>query len=173
NNKIVVAVTDILTTDVIQGAKVTLYNLQKQPVTSAATNKEGVVSFSDVTNAFFAVVTKNNNTTYVKLKDGEALSMSKFDVSGVKLQEGIKGYIYGERGVWRPGDQMFLTFVLNDNANPIPEEHPIKFELINPRGKIIDRKVLPKKSNNVYAYAPVTNPEAITGNWKVRVSVGG
>lgn len=173
NNKIVVAVTDILTTNVIEGAKVSLHNLQKQEVASATTNKEGVVSFSDVTNAFFAVVTKNNNTTYVKLKDGEALSMSKFDVSGVKLQEGIKGYIYGERGVWRPGDKIFLTFVLNDNANPIPEEHPIKFELINPRGKIIDRKVLPKKSNNVYAYAPVTNPEAITGNWKLRVSVGG
>ncbi|WGH76199.1 MG2 domain-containing protein [Tenacibaculum tangerinum] len=173
NNTTLVAVSDILSTNVIEGAKVTLYNLQKQPIASASTDKEGMVSFSDVTNAFFAVVTKNNNTTYVKLKDGEALSMSKFDVSGVKLQEGIKGYIYGERGVWRPGDQLFLTFVLNDNANPIPEEHPIKFELINPQGKIIDRKVLPKKSNNVYAYAPRTNPDAITGNWKLRVSVGG
>ncbi|PHO00169.1 hypothetical protein CSC82_30205, partial [Rhodobacteraceae bacterium 4F10] len=70
NNKIVVAVTDILTTNVIEGAKVTLYNLQKQEIASATTNKEGVVSFSDVTNAFFAVVTKNNNTTYIKLKDG-------------------------------------------------------------------------------------------------------
>ena len=173
NNKTLVAVTDILTTNAIEAANVTLYNLQMQPIESASTNKEGIATFNNVSNAFFAVVTKNKNTTYIKLNDGEALSMSKFDVSGVKLQEGIKGYIYGERGVWRPGDQLFLTFVLNDNANPIPEDHPIKFELINPQGKIIDRTILPKKSNNVYGYAPTTNPEAITGNWKLRVSVGG
>ncbi|TDQ25820.1 alpha-2-macroglobulin family protein [Tenacibaculum caenipelagi] len=173
NDKIVVAVTDLLTTNTIEGAKVTLYNLQKQAVESTSTNKEGIATFNNISNAFFTVVTKNKNTTYIKLNDGEALSMSKFDVSGVKLQEGIKGYIYGERGVWRPGDQLFLTFVLNDNANPIPNDHPIKFELINPQGKIIDQTILPKKSNNVYGYAPTTNPEAITGNWKLRVSVGG
>ena len=52
--------------------------------------------------------------TYLKLNEGMSLSLSKFDVSGNTLQRGLKGYIYGERGVWRPGDQLFLTFVLND-----------------------------------------------------------
>ncbi|MCG8752992.1 hypothetical protein G1K86_12385, partial [Tenacibaculum finnmarkense] len=138
------------------------------------TNSDGVVVFDAIKNdAFFAVITKDKNTTYLKLNDGNALSMSKFDVSGTKLQKGIKGYIYGERGVWRPGDNLFLTFVLNDNANPIPEKHPIKFELINPQGKITQRKVLYKNTNNVYGYAPKTNQDAITGNWKLRVSVGG
>ena len=150
-----------------------LYNLQKQPITTAKTNKEGIVIFNEVNNSFFAAVTKSDNTTYIKLNDGKALSMSKFDVSGTKLQKGIKGYIYGERGVWRPGDQLFLTFVLNDNANPLPEKHPIKFELINPQGKIIERTVQYKNRNNVYAYAPKTNQDAITGNWKLRVTVGG
>lgn len=173
NDKTLVAVTDILTTNSIQGAKVTLYNLQKQPIESSVTNRDGITTFNNTSNAFFVVVSKDKNTTYVKLSDGESLSMSKFDVSGVKLQEGIKGYIYGERGVWRPGDQLFLTFVLNDNANPIPENHPIKFELINPQGKIIDRKIVSKNTSNVYAYTPVTSTEAITGYWKLRVSVGG
>ena len=50
---------------------------------------------------------------------------------------------------------------------------PIKFELINPHGKIIDRKVVQKNKKNVYAYAPKTEQEAITGNWKVKVVVGG
>ncbi|CAM1354599.1 alpha-2-macroglobulin family protein [Tenacibaculum insulae] len=168
-----IAVTNLLTTMPVNRAIVTLYNLQQQPIKSAATNKDGIVNFTDIKNAFFAVITKDKNTTYVKLKDGNALSMSKFDVSGTKLQKGIKGYIYGERGVWRPGDQLFLTFVLNDNANPIPENHPIKFELINPQGKIIERKILYKNSNNVYAYTPKSNTDAITGNWKLRVSVGG
>ncbi|WP_431167265.1 alpha-2-macroglobulin family protein [Tenacibaculum halocynthiae] len=173
NNTTFIAVTDLLTTNPVEGAKVMLYNLQQQPVIETTTDKEGIVKIEGITNAFFAVVTKNNNTTYIKLNDGNSLSMSKFDVSGVKLQKGIKGYIYGERGVWRPGDQLFLTFVLNDNANPIPEKHPIKFELINPQGKITERKILFKTPKNVYAYSPKTNSDAITGNWKLRVSVGG
>ena len=173
NGTTFIAVTDLRTTEPVSGAGVTLYNLQQQSIITASTNSEGVVIFDDIKNAFFAVISKDKNTTYLKLNDGNALSMSKFDVSGTKLQKGIKGYIYGERGVWRPGDNLFLTFVLNDNANPIPEKHPIKFELINPQGKITERKVLFKNSSNVYGYALKTSQDAITGNWKLRVSVGG
>ncbi|MDB0615668.1 MG2 domain-containing protein [Tenacibaculum dicentrarchi] len=174
NNKTTfIAVTNLLTTKPVANASVTLYNLQQQAVITATTNTEGIANFNGISNAFFAKVTKDENTTYIKLNDGNALSMSKFDVSGTKLQKGIKGYIYGERGVWRPGDQLFLTFVLNDNANPIPEKHPIKFELINPQGKITERKVLSKNNINVYRYTPKTSQDAITGNWKLRVSVGG
>ncbi|WP_299837739.1 MG2 domain-containing protein [uncultured Tenacibaculum sp.] len=172
NDNTFVAVTNLLTTDPVNAAKVELINLQQQTIVAASTNKEGVASFESVQGAYFAKVSNNESTTYVKLNDGNALSMSKFDVSGAKLQKGIKGYIYGERGVWRPGDQMFLTFVLNDKANPIPEEHPIKFELVNPQGKIIDRKIVQKNKLNVYTYAPKTDAEAITGNWKLRVNVG-
>jgi len=172
NDKTFVAVTDILNTNPIANAKVELLNLQQQVVSSSSTNNEGIAVFEGTKGAFFAKVSNNTSTTYMKLNDGNALSMSKFDVSGTKLQKGIKGYIYGERGVWRPGDQLFLTFVLNDKANPIPEKHPIKFELINSQGKIIDRKVLHKNSQNVYTYAPKTDAEAITGDWKLRVNVG-
>ena len=52
----------------------------------------GPPPIEDVTiNASEIVISKNNNTTYIKLNDGNALSMSKFDVSGTKLQKGIKG----------------------------------------------------------------------------------
>ena len=66
---------------------------------------------------FIGLFSKGNNKTYIKLKDGNSLSLSKFDVSGNRLQRGLKGYIYGERGVWRPGDTLHLTFMLNDVAN--------------------------------------------------------
>ncbi|WP_442266307.1 alpha-2-macroglobulin family protein [Tenacibaculum sp. ZS6-P6] len=172
NDNTFVAVTNLLSTQPSNGAKVELINLQQQIVVSAKTNAEGVAIFDDVKGAYFAKVSDNNSTTYVKLNDGNSLSMSKFDVSGARLQKGIKGYIYGERGVWRPGDKMFLTFVLNDKANPIPEKHPIKFELVDPQGKITDRKIVQKNNLNVYTYAPKTDAEAITGNWKLRVNVG-
>ncbi|CAL2087280.1 alpha-2-macroglobulin family protein [Tenacibaculum sp. 190524A05c] len=172
NDKTFVAVTDLTTAQPISGAKVELINLQKQVITSSTSNSDGIAEFEQVKGAYFAAVSNVNSTTYVKLNDGNALSMSKFDVSGARLQKGIKGFIYGERGVWRPGDQLFLSFVLNDKANPIPEKHPIKFELVNPQGKIIDRHVAYKNALNVYTYSPKTDQDAITGNWKVKVNVG-
>ncbi len=38
------------------------------------------------------------------------------DVAGEALQKGLKGFIYGERGVWRPGDNLYLSFIFNDAA---------------------------------------------------------
>lgn len=167
-----VAVTNILTTQPIKGATVDLYNLQKQKIASQKTDKTGVSRFAKNEAAYFVVVSKGAMRSYVKLEDARALSMSKFDVSGAKTSQGIKGYIYGERGVWRPGDAMFLTFVLNDNANKIADNHPIKFELLNPNGKIVTREVQQKNNKNVYSFKTKTNDNALTGTWKLHVKVG-
>ncbi|WP_029489598.1 Ig-like domain-containing alpha-2-macroglobulin family protein [Aquimarina agarivorans] len=172
NENTFVSVTDILTTNPVKDATVALLNLQQQEIVTATTNSEGIVLFEAIEGALFAVVSKGNSTTYVKLNDGSALSMSKFDVSGAKIQEGIKGYIYGERGVWRPGDHIYATFVLNDNSNPLPLNHPIAFELIDPKGNITAQKIVNKNSINLYAFAPKTNQDALTGNWLLKVKVG-
>lgn len=79
---------------------------------------------------YFAVAEHNGQKTYVKLNDGNTLSVSKFKVDGVALQKGLKGFIFGERGVWRPEDPIFLSFMLNDNANKLPENHPVKLDLM-------------------------------------------
>ena len=56
--------------------------------------------------------------------------MSNFDVSGKEIQKGIKGYIYGDRGVWRPGDTIHISFVLEDKEQKLPENHPVVLEYI-------------------------------------------
>ena len=45
---------------------------------------------------------------YVRVVDGEEQSVSRFDVGGKDIQKGLKGFIYGERGVWRPGDTLHI-----------------------------------------------------------------
>ncbi|CAM1366156.1 conserved exported hypothetical protein [Tenacibaculum litopenaei] len=173
NDKTLIAVTDLLEASPVQGAEVSLYNLQQQPIETGISNKDGVVSFDKLEGSFFAVAKKGESTSYVKLTDGNTLSLSKFDVAGVKSQKGLKGFVYGERGVWRPGDTMYLTFVLNDEANPLPNNHPISFELENPQGKIVDRTVQYTNDTDVYVYKATTASEALTGNWRLHVAVGG
>jgi hypothetical protein len=173
NNEYFFAVTNILTSKPEINAKVQLFNFQQQEIASKNTGLEGVVSISTSKNASFAVVSKGKNKGYIKLEDGNTLSLSNFDVSGTQTEQGLKGFLYGERGVWRPGDDMHLTFLLNDADNPLPKNHPIKLEIYDPQGKLIYKKVTSDNLNNFYTFTVNTATEAKTGNYEALVSVGG
>ncbi len=166
-------VTDITSTQPIAGANIKLYNYQQQEIAQLKTNNEGMAMYKANDRTYFAIVSRGKEKTYITLDDGHALSLSKFDVAGSEAPKGLKGHIYGERGVWRPGDTLHLTFVLNDKDNPIPEGHPIKFEIIDARGQLVDKQLTSFSKNRFYYFKVATNPEAPTGNWRAKVSVGG
>ncbi len=167
------AITDILTTEPISNASVKLYNYQQQEIAAIKTDNQGFALYDADKNAYFAIATSGKNTSYIKLDDGHSLSLSKFDVSGKRLQKGLKGYIYGERGVWRPGDTIHLNFVLNDITNPLPKKHPIRLEITDTQGKLVFKKIKTEGVNGFYRYDVPTSSEAATGNWSAKVSVGG
>ncbi len=173
NNSYVVAVNNIVTTEPVSGATVDLYNFQKQKLGSFTTDNSGIVNFSIDKKAFFAIVKKDKNTTYVKLDDGNSQSVSSFNVDGEALQKGLKGFIYGERGVWRPGDTIYLSFLLNDKSSKLPNTHPIKLKLSDPNGKVIYQKVQKYSDKNHYRFVFKTQPNSPTGNYEAVVSVGG
>ncbi|WP_306568026.1 alpha-2-macroglobulin family protein [Flavobacterium lindanitolerans] len=167
------AVNNIVTTEPVSGATVELYNYQKQKLVSETTDGDGIVNFSTDKKAFFAIIKKDKNTTYVKLDDGNSQSVSNFNVDGEALQKGLKGFIYGERGVWRPGDTIYLSFILNDKSSRLPNTHPIKLKLSDPNGKVVYQKVQKYTDKNHYKFAFKTQPNAPTGNYEAVVSVGG
>ena len=173
NKSYFVAVNDILNTNPISGAKVVFYNFQQQAMGHVVTEANGTSVFDADRLAYFAIAEHNGHKTYVKLNDGNALSISKFDVSGVELQKGIKGFIFGERGVWRPGDNIYLSFMLNDNANKLPQNHPVKLELLDPYNKIVHREIKTQGLNNFCHFTLRTDDNAPTGNWLAKVTVGG
>src|SRR5690554_438082 len=173
NGSYFIAVSDIVSTQPVIGASVELYDFQQQKMTAGTTGSKGEISLQTSKYAFFAVVKKENQTTYVRLDEGKSLAMSNFDVSGKKMQEGIKGYMYGERGVWRPGDTLFLAFMLNDNDSKLQKSHPIKFRINDPQGKLMYEAIQTYNQTNHYMFAVPTKAEHPTGNWEAMVSVGG
>ncbi|QOG02674.1 alpha-2-macroglobulin [Flavobacterium sp. MDT1-60] len=173
NKSYLFAVNNIVTTEPVSNARVDLYNFQQQKIGTGATSSEGIASFQLDKFAYFAIVSLGNQSTYVKLDDGLSLSVSNFDVAGETLQKGLKGFIYGERGVWRPGDNLYLSFILNDASNKLPKSHPIKFRLNDPNGKTVYQTVQKTNELNHYAFTVPTSQDAPTGNWEAMVSVGG
>lgn len=174
------AVSNLLTTNPEGGVKIDLFNFQQQKIQTITTDADGMTLYDSEKTIAFAVARKGNNYAYAKLEDGNALSLSNFDVSGKRLQKGLKGFIYTERGVHRPGDSIHLTFVLNDAANPLPKNHPVSLELTDARGKLVQRTVLNSKTSTQtgivqkgFYYFPIkTEASAPTGNWNATVKVG-
>lgn len=173
NSSYYFAVANILNTNPEANAAIELFNFQKQSIAKTTTNTDGLAVIDADSHANFAIVTKGNNTSYIKLNDGNSLSLSKFNVSGKTLHRGLKGFIYGERGVWRPGDSIHLTFMLNDNANKLPSNHPVKLEVTDANGKLAYKKIKQEGVNNFYRFSVPTASEDKTGNWNAKVSVGG
>jgi uncharacterized protein YfaS (alpha-2-macroglobulin family) len=122
----------------------------------------------------YLLIAKNNNERgYLKLDDGNSLPLSRFDVSGDVVQNGIKGLIYGERGVWRPGDSIFVSFLLEDKLKKLPANYPVTLELFNPKGQLDKRLVSTQALNGFYTFKTATENTAPTGNWLAKVKVGG
>ncbi|MBK9192667.1 MAG: hypothetical protein IPM77_14875 [Crocinitomicaceae bacterium] len=164
--------TDLISTDPLQETNLKFYDFQQQLLGETKTNAEGMGEIHLDRKPFVVVAEHNNQKGYLKLNDGESLSLSKFDVSGETVQNGIKGFIYTERGVWRPGDSLFISFMLEDKADVLPANHPVKLEIINPKGNVIYEKIKTVSKNGLYDFRTKTRPEALTGNYTAKVSVG-
>jgi alpha-2-macroglobulin len=100
---------------------------------------------------------------YLKISDGESLSLSNFNVGGESVRKGLKGFLYGERGVWRPGDSLYLSFILEDKMKLLPASHPVVFELQNPQGQVTSRLVRSSSENGFYKFATATSSDAPYG----------
>lgn len=172
DKKMHVIVSDLNSAEPLGETKIKFYDFQQQLLGETTTDDEGMCELFLERKPFVVVAENNGQKGYLKLRDGESLSMSKFDVSGEQVQHGIKGFIYGERGVWRPGDSIYVSFMLEDKEDLLPSSHPVKFELINPRGVVVDEKIRTSSKNGLYDFRTATLQEDITGNYGARVTVG-
>lgn len=172
-NRVWVAVSNILTTEPTKGAKITAYNFQLQPLATSETDGNGFAEMETKGVPFIIVAEADQQKAYVKVADGEEQSVSRFDVGGKNIQKGLKGFVYGERGVWRPGDTLYISFMMEDRTRRIPDKHPVALEVYNPRGQFYNKLISTNGLNGVYTFAVPTKPDDPTGVWNAYVKVGG
>lgn len=172
-NKLWIAVSNILDTNPVGKAQVTVYNFQLQPIEKGETNGEGFVEISSKGTPFIVVAEAEKQKAYVRVVDGEEQSVSRFDVGGKEIQKGLKGFIYGERGVWRPGDTLHISFILEDREKRIPDKHPVALEIYNPKGQFYTKMISTQGMNGFYTFDVPTQAGDPTGLWNAYIKVGG
>lgn len=173
DNSMLIVATDLLTTKGLSGTTLELLDYQRQVIFTTKTDADGMATFDLKRKPFLLIAKNGEERGYLKLDDGNSLPLSRFDVGGDAVQNGLKGLIYGERGVWRPGDSLYLSFILEDKLKKLPPSYPVTFELYNPQGQLVKKSISATSLNGFYSFRTNTESTAPTGNWLAKVKAGG
>ncbi len=173
NRRSVIITTNLRTGQAAAGVEVQLFDAQRQPIFKGVTDATGFVEATTAQRPDFATAAKNKDLAYLKLDYATALPLDKFNVGGVAAEGGIKGQFYGERGVWRPGDSVFLNFVLEDRYLKLPPDYPLAFSLYDAKGRLREERSVQPAAGDMYALYFKTDRDDPTGNWRAVVEVAG
>lgn len=157
----------------VSGAEVIAYNYQRQQITSGKTDGKGHVTLSCKNRpAFIVAKSRNGGQSIIKTNDGNALSYSKFDIGGERIEKGVSAFAYSNRGVWRPGDELQLNLMLSDFGANLPNDYPVVMEIRDASNRMYARQSNNTPVGGIYTYTVQTSPNDETGLWKAVFKVG-
>lgn len=171
DNRWEVFATDILSGAPLKGVKVKLYDDVLQELSKGVTDKDGRVTFPSE-GGKYVLASSDKGSAYLALKYEKSLSTSSFDVSGTYSSGGLKTFIFGERGVWRPGDTLHISAITMSEGDELPIGHPVTAELRNPDGRVTRTVTVKNDGSHIYHFPFTTDADAPTGRWNVRVNIG-
>ena len=174
DSSLVIAAANIKSTEPMSGVKLQVLDFQQQQIASATTDQKGLAQVAVAGREPFVVVAeKDGQAGWLKLDRGSALPLGSFDVGGAEAPRGLKGFLYGERGVWRPGDPIHLTFLLADTEGRLPADHPVSLRFYDPQGRLVHSATRTAGVGGFYSFPLATAADAPTGYWRAAVTVGG
>lgn len=167
-----VLATDLRSAVPLAGAAITVFNYQQQQIGAAGTGSDGLATTRLQGVPYYVRAEKDGDVAWLKVPRNEALPTEQFNTGGAKPQQGLKGFFYGERDIWRPGDDIFLTFVLQDRDGRLPRDYPLTLEFFDPRGGKAASVTNAAPVGGFYTFALKTDENAPTGNWRAIVRIG-
>lgn len=122
------------------------------------------------------VVTSGDDFSYLPV-DGydRRIDYSRFDVGGVTGNAGsdnLDAYLFSERGIYRPGDEMHIGIILKaaDWTRSL-EGLPIELSVVDPRGQEVLTQKTPINADGFLEMIHQTEEGSPTGNYTVSASL--
>ncbi len=177
-DKLTVFANSIGSATAISGVNLVAYGANNQVLGMGSTNAEGVaeIAYTRKEQPGFRpamIIAKTASDFNYLLFGNTRVNTSRFEVGGKRLNAtGLDAFVYSERGVYRPGEQVHFAAIIRDyNWNPIADL-PVKGKFLFPTGKEMKsfRKTLNKEgSTDGSIDIPVA---AITGTYVLELYSG-
>ncbi|NOX16730.1 MAG: alpha-2-macroglobulin family protein [Chlorobi bacterium] len=128
----------------VQGAEVSVISTNNQILGAAESDENGVADFpafaedtEDFTPALI-FVEFNDDFNYLDL-NGALVETSRFDVGGKYDPNGFSAFIYSERNLYRPGDDVNISAIIRDSKINTIRDIPIELKITAPNGKTLKK----------------------------------
>jgi len=157
----------------MSGVTVILRTYQNQVIAQKKTTIEGKADFQNIEEEVFYIEAEKDGQKSVIFPGTMAWNLSTFDTEGVEsVPEGTRTFIYTERGVYRPGDEINLSVIARNENNTFPSNHPITLKIFNSRDQLVFEQTKKDGMDGFYSFKFETNPEDPTGNWRADILIG-
>jgi len=134
---------DIMDLNPISNVKITLVSKENQIVREGYTNSQGRITINDylLTDEslipYLILAEKGSDFTFLQLATNH-LDFSTFDVSGKSFNKDmLEAYIATERGVYRPGEDVFASVIIRKANLSNPDSLPLVLKVDDPTGKTV------------------------------------
>ncbi len=166
--------------DAVDKAHVEVLGINGLPVASVTTDAQGhavipsLEGLQDEKRPVAYIVRYGDDMAFIPYdRRDRGVDYSKFDTSGMSASgEGLHAYLFSDRGVYRPGEQVHIGMLVKQgdwskNLTGVP----LKIEVTNPRGQVIDNPVIKLQTSGVAEYSFSTHDTSPTGTYDVRLYI--
>ncbi len=177
-DQLIVFVNSIATAEPIENASVTLISSNNQTILSGRTNSNGIFSFGKLKDRMrdfiprVITVEKENDFNFIDLNETR-IETSRFDVGGqTEYTPGYKTFLYGDRKLYRPGDEVHVSGIVRNNLSNTINNIPVLVKIISPTGKVYDDFNLNLNEQGSFDVLFKMQPYSQTGQYRAEVYTG-
>jgi uncharacterized repeat protein (TIGR01451 family) len=117
---------------------------------------------------------KGSDLTYLRISDleisSDRLHAGSREFTG--LRDSFDAYIYSERDLYRPGENINLSAMIRNAQLQAVSELPIKWKVISPRGLVVKESVAKTSQFGMSDLVVPTSASADTGKYLAQVEAG-
>lgn len=171
-------VTSLSTSRPVEGTKVFLYSQKRQLLGWATTGKDGLASVdlsfqSPEEEVALVVASKADDLTYLTLP-GNGRPRGESSAKGRPfLSRDYEVYGFSERGVYRPGDKVFLSSFVRGTQGTLPPSMPLEVTVNRPDSRELLKKTAITDDEGRMILSLTIPQGAPTGQYRVRYSLPG
>jgi uncharacterized protein YfaS (alpha-2-macroglobulin family) len=171
-----VFVQSIQTGKPVAGARVQVVGKNGQPVLGQTTDGEGHARLPSLRELrrekepVLFLVTYGRDSSFLPYgRHDRMLDMSRFDVGGVsesERNEGLSAYLFSERGLYRPGDEIHVgALVRSHDLSQSLVDLPLELVVNDARGMEVKRQRFKLGTGGIEEFSHRTREESPTGNY--------
>jgi uncharacterized protein YfaS (alpha-2-macroglobulin family) len=161
----------------LQGATVSLLGKNGVPLFTATSSSTGHVRFpsadtfiNEKTPTTYTVTYKEDFSFLPYNRGDRTINLSRFDTGGVHDSEefnSLQSYLFTDRGIYRPGDQVRLGLLLRKKGwQPLPAGLPLELSITDSRNKEVFRQPISFDQTGFSELRWDTNPDGATGTYR-------